>query len=569
MENSNGVLISREFLDQWDRNYFRFKKFLNRNVAASHSLDEELREWADIQMQIQHLLPSKLSARLSLLDYDFSQKDVSWNSLYDQLVSFKKINGHALPPVDQEHELLRDWLNRQILNRKQLSASQFKRLDILGVNWDMPLSRDHGWEIMFSKLQNFYKAFGHYRVPTKWENDRQLALWVVTQRRLYKAGRFKEDRQKRLNEAGFIWNFRDQYDVQWERFYQELALFHQKHKHCHVPSIHGKLVSWIERQRLSRSKGLLLADRETKLNKLHFQWNFDDVKNKSWDEKYLMVCEYQREHGHSFVPVMYKKNRQLGTWVSSQRWLESGGRLAEHKKAKLNALGFIWNRDTSRELKAEQDAQWEIRFEKLNGYRQLHGTCQVSLKLDPYLQRWTCWQRKMFFQGKLSNERIGRLNEICFPWCIQESYWMKKYDELVQFKNQFGHTRVPVQWDQNPQLSSWIYRTRLNKSGLGKQKIELLNNVGFDWLLNQKVIVPWEVMLDRLIAFKDNYGHTSVPASWPADKKLGKWVSRIRYEKAKQDPGRIKLLDAVKFDWIKLSKAEQMRRRDELLSVYC
>ncbi|MDQ4140524.1 MAG: helicase associated domain-containing protein, partial [Bacteroidota bacterium] len=310
-----------------------------------------------------------------------------------------------------------------------------------------------------------------------------------------------------------------------------------------------QLTSWIENQRIAKKKNLLLPDREQQLNELGFIWSFKDIKQDYWLEKYKQLKAFKEINGHCFVPVNYPENKSLGIWVATQRNLEAKGQLEKNKKKKLNQLGFIWRSNTQQELGARYDAQWNLNFERLKIYQQVYNTCQVSLKINPALQRWTRWQRILFYQGKLSKERMEKLNEIRFPWNIQEGYWMKMYEALVDFRNQFGHTQVPYQWAANPQLAAWAYRMRLNKSDLTASKIELLNMIGFDWRLNRKTIVSWEGMYERLIQFKQQYGHTRVPITWKQDPKLGKWVSRMRHEKGKLFPERIALLNKLEFDW--------------------
>lgn len=165
------------------------------------------------------------------------------------------------------------------------------------------------------------------------------------------------------------------------------------------------------------------------------------------------------------------------------------------------------------------------------------------------MQRWTRWQRKLFYEGKLSAERLAKLNEIRFPWSVQEGYWMKMYQALVDFKRQFGHTRVAHEWARNRQLAAWVYRMKLNRAKLTPQKVELLNMIGFDWHLTRKTMVAWELMYERLRQFKQKYGHTRVPVKWSQDPKLGKWVSRMRQEKDKLDPERMAALNNIAFDW--------------------
>ena len=81
------------------------------------------------------------------------------------------------------------------------------------------------------------------------------AQQVDRQRKTYKAGKFPQDRFRRLNEIGFAWNARQsfklqspanniqvavnendsKYDCQWDQRFKELVEFKSKYGNCSVP----------------------------------------------------------------------------------------------------------------------------------------------------------------------------------------------------------------------------------------------------------------------------------------------------------------------------------------------
>jgi hypothetical protein len=542
-------LFSKEFLDKWLSNYNKVKSFMNQPGAMANVVDEELARWVEVQRSIKHMLPKKLIDKLKDINFDFENRNTTWDAMYRQLAEFVQVNGHGYLSSNQGHQALKEWLIRQIQNKRFLSQDQSQRLDSLRIDWNLPFSRDQKWEQMYLRLKDFQLTFGHCRVPQKWINDKRLANWITVNRRMYAQNKLRIDRQRRLGELGFVWSIKTQYDTQWEEYFQELAAFHKQYGHCRVPGTYEKLVSWIERQRIAQTKNQLSTERERRLNQLSFIWSFKDIKERIWEERYRQLQKYKQENGHCFVPVNFAQNKKLGIWVATQRRIEAKHKLGAYHKKKLSEIGFVWSADTRRVLNINYNLRWETNLEKLKAYKQVYGTCQVSLKIDPALQRWTRWQRILFYEGKLTTGRINKLNQIHFPWSIEEGYWLKMYDALTLFKNQFGHTRVPHIWAPKPQLAAWVYRVKLAKAELTAQKIELLKAIDFDWTLNSKVVLPWEVMYDRLLKFKHIHGHTCVPANWHKDPKLGKWVSRMRYEREKLALERVFLLEAIGFAW--------------------
>ncbi|MGV3640553.1 MAG: helicase associated domain-containing protein, partial [Adhaeribacter sp.] len=541
MEREATSIFNNEFVCKWHGHYAKLKAYVNQQQCPGGAPDEKMLQWIKLQRRIRHMLPDELKERLAELNLVGEEANHSWEDRYKQLSHFKQETGHTALPDAKQYEPLKDWLVRQIINKRLLTEKQHQLLDQLGVNWDMSVSRDHRWEVMFWRLSDFYKSFGHCRVPQLWANDKQLAHWVRVQRLKHAQGKLRQDRERRLNELNFTWTIQVVYDAQWQKFFQALLSFRNRYGHMRVPANQEKLVSWIERQRLARKKNQLPPDRVKRLDEIGFIWSCEEVNGRSWDEKFAQLKAYKKKHGHSFVPANCKDNRSLGIWVSTQRGLEAKGELQAVKKKKLDQLGFVWSRDMPRKLQSVSDAHWMASLEKLKAYKQKHGTCQVSLKIDPVLQRWTSWQRKLFYQGKLSQDRIDKLQEIRFSWNVQEGYWQKMYEALVAFRNTHGHTQVPCQGGPNPKLSAWLYRLRANKQALSHRKVELLNQLGLDWSLRKKTLMSWESMYKQLVAFKKEHHHTRVPVKWPPSPRLGKWVSRMRYERGKLDPERLAL----------------------------
>lgn len=549
-------LFKGKLLENWESNYAQLVAFKDQErqnlLPEPGPVQKDLYTWIDIQRRMQHLLPVPLKNKLAAIDFDFMQQEPDWEDNMHQLSGFYQVNGHTfLPAGDPVYKSLHDWLIRQVHNQQYLTLDQYQRLDALSVDWHLAAGKDLRWQQMYLRLKSFHGVNGHCRVPQKWAQDRRLALWVSTQRRVFASKKMPVGRERLLGQLGFVWNIQSQFDAQWNRFYRQLAVFQLEHGHCQVPGTFPQLVSWIERQRLARKKKLLAADRERKLNDINFIWSFTGRKENRWQQMFRLLLDFKKRHGHCLVPVLYKENKTLGAWVVTQRNLEARQKLSKEKRGKLDRQGFVWKQEFQPQIKRHLDLLWNSHFDKLKAYRQQYGTCQVSVKRDAELQRWTRWQRLLSQQGKLQPERRRQLDAIYFPWNIQESNWQHRYAALVEFKSQNGHTRVPCPSGTNNKLAAWVYRQKKCKAQLTVQQVEQLEAVGFDWQIPQRTIVAWQHMYDRLVAFRKDFGHTRVPVTWAIDPKLGKWVSRMRQEKGRLASDQIDLLNSIAFDWRK------------------
>jgi hypothetical protein len=554
MNNSENKLFNARVLENWDKNYQKLVS-LKANPASGNlplpaETEKEIKKWARIQRRMKHMLPAPLKSKLAAIDFDFEEQEPEWENFLKQLENFYQTHGHCfLPEADPAMAPLRDWLIRQIHDQQYLSADQHQQLEALGIDWNMIPRKAFRWQQMYLKLKGFHALFGHSQVPHQWVHDRQLATWVSVQRRTFSKQRIPAAREHLLRELDFVWHIRSQLHLQWTNYYQQLTAFFQQQGHCQVPGSQEKLVSWIERQRLAKKNNLISPEREKQLNDIHFIWTFQDIKESYWQEKYQELLAYHQSHGHCLVPVSFKQNPSLGHWVATQRKLEAHNKLSREKRQPLEHLGFVWAQEILPQRKHHYDLQWQVQFENLRSYQHLYGTCQVSLKIDPELQRWTRWQRRHYNEGKLLDRRREQLTSINFPWSIQEGYWLKMYAALADFRRQHGHTRVRFSQGADNKLAAWEYSMRKNKAQLTNRQVALLNEIGFDWYIPVKTVVSWQDMYQRLLAFRQAYGHTRVPVKWPRDPKLGKWVSRMRHQQATLPPERLALLEAIAFDW--------------------
>jgi hypothetical protein len=145
---------------------------------------------------------------------------------------------------------------------------------------------------------------------------------------------------------------------------------------------------------------------------------------------------------------------------------------------------------------------------------------------------------------------------------FHEEKWMTRYEELLVFYKQQGHSAVPHTYPQNPQLARWVKRQRrqhkLRKDRRGsstmtERRLELLDAVGFIWDSHE---VNWKEKLLALEQFERTHHHCNVPSSY-SDKKLATWVKcqRRQYKlywegkPSAMTTERIVELEKAKFGW--------------------
>ena len=110
--------------------------------------------------------------------------------------------------------------------------------------------------------------------------------------------------------------------------------------------------------------------------------------------------------------------------------------------------------------------------------------------------------------------------------------WNKRYQELVAFKNEFGHCKIPSQKKEYKALHSWIGKQReaykaFKTTGTGSctvEKIKLLHSIGISL---EPYSTNWNMRFQELVLFQKEYGHCKVPQQGKSEyTRLGQWLAR-------------------------------------------
>ena len=195
---------------------------------------------------------------------------------------------------------------------------------------------------------------------------------------------------------------------------------------------------------------------------------------------------------------------------------------------------------------------WFERYGQLSAYRDAHGDCDIPARyaINKHLATWVVDQRVRFRNGVLEPEKIELLNRLGFKWEPRSSGWRSKYLELVEYKRRFGNCMVPQEWNENPQLATWVSRQRLvySRRKISRERIAQLDKIAFEWTTGTET---WDARFSELCAFNEKFGHTRVRAKYPENPALGNWVATQRYDRRRNelDQLRIERLDSIGFEW--------------------
>ena len=270
-----------------------------------------------------------------------------------------------------------------------------------------------------------------------------------------------------------------------------------------------------------------------------------DAIGESWFERYGELLSYKEEFGNCDVPKRTRERKKLANWVVQQRVGRNAGRLSEEKIALLDRLGFKWHPGGHR---------WRGNYLALREYKTRFGDCRVPQKWkeNPVLARWVQEQRRRYKRNELSKERIELLNELAFDWATEVSTWAKRFEELREYKDKNGDTRVPVKWPENPKLGKWVVSQRRKKrtKTLNPEHENKLSALGFEWELRHTISsASWDRTFEEVAAFKAKHGHLNL---WRegVDERLPRWLAKQRrnYQKGVLSEYQIKQLTILGYE---------------------
>ncbi len=267
---------------RWISTFLQLLSFKDKNghtdIPAKYKQNKSLGYWVRRQRLIFHekKIDPLREQLLKLAGFNFRLLEFhNWDTMYQKLMDFKKQFNHIRITESYEDTQLYNWLvyQRKLYWRGKLEFSKVEKLNNLGI--DMKNKTINSWNDKYSRLVDFKKENGHLYVCQSFSSDKQLINFVKVVRR--NKDKILEQRRKKLDKLGFIWNPGKELTIllnkkrgeeMWMRRYEELKIYKKQFKTCHIlttSKTHYSLANWISVQRnkvdrLSQKKIALLNE---------------------------------------------------------------------------------------------------------------------------------------------------------------------------------------------------------------------------------------------------------------------------------------------------------------------
>ena len=555
-------IIGRNW-DFWYGLTLRYKdEFNNPNTQQRYKTAEgfQLGSWQNNQRgsyKKGKLSPDRIK-RLDDIGFTWEMLEEQFEKGFQETLLYKEKTGN--PNVQQRYKTdegfhLGSWQNNQknFYKKGKLSPDRIERLEKIGFTWEI---LEEQFEKGFQETLLYKEITGNPNTQKTYKTAEgfHLGTWQQTQRNNHKKEILSSERIKRLSEIGFKWVIQEeQFEKQFEKGFQETLLYKEKTGDPNA-SIHYKtaegfhLGTWQSTQRDKYRKGNSSPDRIKRLSEIGFTW---EILEEQFEKGFQETLLYKEKTGNPNATYDYKTTEgfQLGTWQSIRRKSYRKGKLSHERIERLEKSGFIW------EILEEQ---FEKGFQETLLYKEKTGNpnAQQRYKTDEGFQlgAWQSSQRTYHRKGKLSPDRIKRLNDIGFTWEMLEEQFEKGFQETLLYKEKTGNPNVQQSYktDEGFQLGTWqsIQMGNYSKGKLSHERIERLENIGFIW---NKFEEQFEKGFQETLLYKEKTGNPNSAACYKTVEgyPLGAWQSsqRTYHRKGNLSPGRIKRLENIGFKW--------------------
>lgn len=541
----------------WDIMFLEAKRYYDENgdllVPQSYINENGYRvgQWVNVQRvnyRKKQFLSEARIRRLESIGMDWQTADERfWNESYAKCKSYYAEH-NSLEGVRRTDPNLAAWLVVQRKKYKEgtLSDEKIQLLNDVGMIWSFDT-----WTQFYEAAKRFYESNGHLDIQAGHVTDDGLKLgcWFRTMRNMHREGMLSEEKKQLLESIGMKWD--SQLMRSWLEKYRMAKAYYESHgdlniKVKYVTSDGTKLGKWISTQRTSYYNGTLTDEQIELLEKIGMVWNRDDSR---WMTGFNYAVQYVNSGGDiNALPEDYLIDGfNLTRWIRAQRERKKQEKMPDERAKKLEDIGFHWEMF---------EPMWNTNFEYARQYFMNQGDLLVpqhyetaeGFKLGTWLQN----QRAKYRVGKLSDERINKLESIGMVWSLEDLYWENGIMHAKTYSDEYGDLAVPQKYvaADGYNLGTWLSTVRRNyRNGkLSNDKIEQLESIGVVWDPNQQL---WLRGYAHAKEYYKEHGNINVGKDYISDDgyKLGQWLvhqrQEFRNERMKAD--RIEMLMKIGF----------------------
>jgi hypothetical protein len=357
------------------------------------------------------------------------ERESLWQDRLAEVSDFYNKHGRNPSSTVTEEATLASWftMQRVRLRSGNMRADRADLLDQKLPHWRETSSRTD----RFSTNLDAYLKFtsDNDRTPVSSaddEEERKLAIWMSNQKAQARRGEASPDSIATLDEKIPGWNDwqrqkqtrADNYP-DWDQNLDLLVKFLDDNGVKPVFECENgeerRLAAWLNNQRRMFRKGQMADDRVAKLEEAVPSWNDLSRNDGKWSKNLAQVKSFFESKGYApAANAEDAEERRLARWFFEQKRKVNSG------SADARTDEFVAALPNWENIKAPTNvSSWDETLESSAEYVKNNGSFPATTSEDPEVRRmgfWVTRNRKYLKDGKLSNDKLAKLDEKLPNW---------------------------------------------------------------------------------------------------------------------------------------------------------
>lgn len=375
------------------------------------------------------------------------------------------IKEHGRLPYISESMRLYKWACDiiDLKKKEKLDAKKEKRLDEIGFIWQHDNYTINDFEKKFDALTDFIKEHGRLPYPS---DNTGLDGWVGSIINRFNNGLLSAEKIERFNAIGFIWRRVSVPAVKpgFDKRFEELSAFVKKHGRFPFDSDEGNLAAFVHYVRGRKRLNKLSSDKVKKLESVGIIW---EKKELGWYRKYEEIKNFLNNEKR--LPDTFEETHNIYKWFIKYHKPAYYKKLSPQKKKffdEIKAIGDeikiktelgILKAPSQQRAEEKSNGYFEKRFKQLAAFKNKRGRFPKGEDKKNYsLYLWVDTLIANKRKGKLSQERIEKLNSIDFVWkkiTVRRLTWEERGRRVKKIL--VNENRLPS-WRRDKQDNHWL-----------------------------------------------------------------------------------------------------------------
>ncbi|PJJ09283.1 Mrr restriction endonuclease-like protein [Flavobacterium sp. 1] len=507
--------------NNWDIWFLELKTHLElNNDYPSKNENANLYAWVAQQRNRKNSNTLKLEELRKLNSINFAWDIVRWKwyKMFEVFKSYAEVNEFS-PHKDFDNPDLVNWYKIQLgyLNdKKYITNEQLIKFQNINSKF-LGSGSKKKWVALYEDLVK-WRSINSDRWPQYQRDDKdsyesKLSVFCQTIRKRFRENDLEDYWYDKFTELGF--NFEGKADT-WTDYFFKIKNLLQTRTSISIDDIGQNEYTWIYRHRKDFSEGKLTEYQCQKIKELSLDRFFE-----TWEQSFEKIKKWQIENLK--LPTR-NSNKDLHSWLNSQRSKYKNGTLSEEQIISLQSIGYYL------EGKGNQDKEdrWLEMFNNLVDFKKKNSNDWPKFGsdgLEAQLYNW-CQANRQAQAGthsggrrkELEQWKVIKLDELNFHWAkadINNRDWEINFEKFIEHLDSDGNFTLPsmVNGEINL-LYRWFTNQRVSfqKNKMPSDRIQKFKEVGVSFeesenLTKRDGYSKWAKNINKIAKFIETNGH--------------------------------------------------------------